>query len=594
MNTCRIAMVQMNSVVGDVEGNAHAMSQWVRQARQNGADIAVFPELAMTGYPPEDLVLRPSFLKDTKHALERLAKDCRGITAVVGYVEEGGLIRSRDATPFIVPSGTRHVFNAAAVIHDRRIVTTCRKTFLPNYGVFDESRYFSPGEKTVVCQVRGVWFGVNICEDVWYADGPTRDQVAVGRAQIILNVNASPYHVGKARTREHVLAQRARENGVVVSYTNMVGGQDEIVFDGNSVIVDPTGTVIARAKAFAEDLLVADLPCAAPRGSRVAVRTKRSTQRYPVKRVKLSSVERRKPKKPAPVKRPDRLSDSEEMYLALVTGVRDYVKKNRFQRVLIAISGGIDSALTTVIAADALGPDVVMGVFMPSPFTSRASRVDAQALTKALDVQLLTIPITTLWKQYVRTLSSTFGSGPADVTEENIQARIRGTLMMALSNKFGHLVLTTGNKSEMSVGYATLYGDMAGGFAVLKDVSKTFIYALARYRNRKAVRDDGSPVIPQRIIDRAPSAELKPDQTDQETLPPYDVLDPILAAYVEEDRSLAEMVHMGFPVQTVKHVVTMVDGSEYKRRQAPIGIKITQRALGKDRRMPMTNRYVRP
>ena len=594
MNTCRIAMVQMNSVVGDVEGNARAMSQWVRQARQNGADIAVFPELAMTGYPPEDLVLRPSFLKDTKHALERLAKDCRGITAVVGYVEEGGLIRSRDATPFIVPSGTRHVFNAAAVIHDRRIVTTCRKTFLPNYGVFDESRYFSPGEKTVVCQVRGVWFGVNICEDVWYADGPTRDQVAVGRAQIILNVNASPYHVGKARTREHVLAQRARENGVVVSYTNMVGGQDEIVFDGNSVIVDPTGTVIARAKAFAEDLLVADLPCAAPRESRVAVRTKRSTQRYPVKRVKLSSVEGRKPKKPVPVKRPDRLSDSEEMYLALVTGVRDYVTKNRFQRVLIAISGGIDSALTTVIAADALGPDVVMGVFMPSPFTSRASRVDAQALTKALDVQLLTIPITTLWKQYVRTLSSTFGSGPADVTEENIQARIRGTLMMALSNKFGHLVLTTGNKSEMSVGYATLYGDMAGGFAVLKDVSKTFIYALARYRNRKAVRDDGSPVIPQRIIDRAPSAELKPDQTDQETLPPYDVLDPILAAYVEEERSLAEMVHMGFPVQTVKHVVTMVDGSEYKRRQAPIGIKITQRALGKDRRMPMTNRYVRP
>ena len=594
MNTCRIAMVQMNSVVGDVEGNARAMSQWVRQARQNGADVAVFPELAMTGYPPEDLVLRPSFLKDTKHALERLAKDCRGITAVVGYVEEGGLIRSRGATPLIVPSGTRHVFNAAAVIHDRRIVTTCRKTFLPNYGVFDESRYFSPGEKTVVCQVRGVWFGVNICEDVWYADGPTRDQVAVGRAQIILNVNASPYHVGKARTREHVLAQRARENGVVVSYTNMVGGQDEIVFDGNSVIVDPTGTVIARAKAFAEDLLVADLPCVDPRESRVAVRTKRSTQRYSVKRVKLSSVERRKPKKPAPVKRPDRLSDSEEMYLALVTGVRDYVKKNRFQRVLIAISGGIDSALTTVIAADALGPDVVMGVFMPSPFTSRASRVDAQALTKALDVQLLTIPITTLWKQYVRTLSATFGSGPADVTEENIQARIRGTLMMALSNKFGHLVLTTGNKSEMSVGYATLYGDMAGGFAVLKDVSKTFIYALARYRNRKAVRDDGSPVIPQRIIDRAPSAELKPDQTDQETLPPYDVLDPILAAYVEEDRSLAEMVHMGFPVQTVKHVVTMVDGSEYKRRQAPIGIKITQRALGKDRRMPMTNRYVRP
>lgn len=591
MTTYRIAMVQMNPVVGDVEGNVRTMGQWVKQARRAGADIAVFPELAITGYPPEDLVLRPSFLHDTKKALNRLVTQCRGITAVVGYIEEGELIRL--STPIVVPSGTRQVFNAAAVIHDRRIVATCHKTFLPNYGVFDESRYFSPGQTALVCHVQGMRFGVNICEDIWYADGPTRDQVAVGRARLILNINASPYHIGKARTREHMLAQRARENNVVVSYTNMVGGQDEVVFDGNSMIIDETGTVISRAKAFEEDLLVADLPSADRRRSRAAARTKRATPRYPVKRVTLSSVVPRKPKKPVPVNQPALPNDLEEIYLALVTGVRDYVGKNRFQRVLIAISGGIDSALTAVIAVDALGPDAVTGVFMPSPFTSRESRVDANALTKALNVRLLTIPITGLWKQYVRTLSSTFGAGAPDATEENLQARIRGTLVMALSNKFGHLVLTTGNKSEMSVGYATLYGDMAGGFAVIKDVPKTLVYALAWYRNRKAMQDHGAAVIPQRIMDRAPSAELKPDQTDQETLPPYDVLDPILAAYIEEDCSLTEMVQLGFPAQTVKRVLAMVDGSEYKRRQAPIGIKITQRALGKDRRMPITNRYAK-
>lgn len=586
-------MVQMNPVVGDVDGNVRAMGKWVKHARRTGADIVVFPELAITGYPPEDLVLRQSFLHDTNQALQWLSTQCRDLTVVVGYLEEGGIIRLRDSTPLVVPSGIRHVFNAAAVIHDRQVVATCQKTFLPNYGVFDESRYFSPGKKALVCQVHGLRFGVNICEDIWYTGGPTCDQVSVGGARLILNINASPYHVGKARTRERMLVQRARENDVVVSYTNMVGGQDEVVFDGNSMIVDRTGIVITRAGAFEEELLMADLSFDGPRETRPAGQRKRAGQRYPVKRVQLSPLVRRKQNKPVPLKNPAVLHDLEEIYQALVTGVRDYVRKNRFQRVLIAVSGGIDSALTAVIATDALGPDRVTGVFMPSPFTSRESRVDANALMKGLNVRLLSIPITRLWKQYVRTLSSTFGERAPDVTEENLQARIRGTIVMALSNKFGHLVLTTGNKSEMSVGYATLYGDMAGGFAVIKDVSKILVYDLARHRNLKAVDAHGTVVIPQRIIERAPSAELKPDQTDQDALPPYEVLAPILEAYVERERSLQEIAGQGFSLKTVKRVMAMVDRSEYKRRQAPIGIKITQKALGKDRRMPITNRYLK-
>ena len=586
-------MVQMNPVVGDVDGNVRAMGNWVKRARREGADLVVFPELAITGYPPEDLVLRPSFLLDTNQALQWLTKQCRDLTVVVGYLEERGRIRIRDAAPLVVPSGPRHVFNAAAVIHDRQVVAICQKTFLPNYGVFDESRYFSPGKKALVCQVQGVRIGVNICEDIWYAGGPTRDQVSVGGAQLILNINASPYHVGKVRTRERMLVQRARENDVVVSYTNMVGGQDEVVFDGNSMIVDRRGKVITRAGAFEEELLLADLSFDGPRKTRPAGQGKRAMQRYPVKRVRLAPVIRRKPNKPVRLKTPILSHDLEEIYQALVTGVRDYVRKNRFQRVLVAVSGGIDSALTAVIASDALGPDRVTGVFMPSPFTSRESRVDARALTKALNVRLLTLSITRLWKQYVRALSSAFGERAPDVTEENLQARIRGTLVMALSNKFGHLVLTTGNKSEMSVGYATLYGDMAGGFAVIKDVSKILVYDLARYRNSKAVDAHGTTVIPQRIIDRAPSAELKPGQTDQDALPPYEVLAPILEAYVEQERSVQEIAGKGFPLQTVKRVMAMVDHSEYKRRQAPIGIKITEKALGKDRRMPITNRYVK-
>lgn len=590
--TCRIAMIQMNPVVGDVDGNVHAMITWVKRARQAGAVLVVFPELAITGYPPEDLVLRANFLQATRDALKRFTRHCRGLTVVVGYLEEGMARQGRGATPVIVPSGTRRVFNAAAVIHDRHLVATCQKIFLPDYGVFDESRYFSPGRTALVCEVQGIRFGVNICEDIWYADGPARAQAAIGRAQLILNINASPYHIGKTRTRARILAQRARENGVVVSYTNMVGGQDEVVFDGNSMIVDRRGVVIARARAFEEELIVSDVSFDDPRATRSAMRRKTPSPRYPVRRVSLTPVQQQKPKSPLPVHAPAALSDIEEVYLALVTGVRDYVRKNWFQRVLIGISGGIDSALTTVIATDALGHDRVTGLFMPSSFTSQESRVDARALTKSLNVPLWTVPITGIWKHYLRSVSSLFGQRAPDAAEENLQARIRGTMAMLLSNKFGHLVLTTGNKSEMSTGYATLYGDMAGGLAVIQDVSKTMVYELARYRNRKAVHDHGVVVIPHRMLDRAPSAELKPNQTDQDVLPPYDILDPVIEAYVEQDRSLQDIVGMGFPARTVRHVMAMVDRSEYKRRQAPIGIKITQRNLGKDRRMPITNRYV--
>lgn len=589
-------MVQMNPIVGDLKGNVQAMTRWVKEACLAQADLVVFPELAITGYPPEDLLLRPSFLQDTRRALDQFVKQCRDLTVVVGFVEEGKARSVKPTTRLVVPSGPRQIFNAAAVIHDRKIVGTCHKSLLPNYGVFDESRYFHPGRQALVCVVAGIRVGVNICEDIWYPDGPTRDQVHRGHAELIININASPYHQGKSAVRERMLSQRARENGVMVSYTNMVGGQDEIVFDGNSVLVDRNGHVMIRGKAFEEDLVVADLQFENTPGKLVVAgkpENGRVAAHYPIKKI-VATRSSRHQKKKAIIRDPiSKLDQLEEVYLALVTGVRDYVRKNHFSTVVIGISGGIDSALTAVIAADAIGPDNVTGVFMPSKFTSRDSRDDSRALVKALKCTLLTIPIAGVWKQFVILLAPAFGNRPHDTTEENLQARIRGTLLMALSNKFGHLVLTTGNKSEMSVGYATLYGDMAGGFAVIKDVPKMLVYELTRYRNRLACEQNGKDLIPARIIARAPSAELKPDQIDQDTLPPYDVLDRILEAYVEEDRSLPEIVNLGMKSQTVRRVVAMVDRSEYKRRQAPIGIKITQRALGKDRRMPITNRYVK-
>ena len=591
MRLFRIAMVQMNPTVGDVEGNVRRIRTWMREAQKAKADLIAFPELAITGYPPEDLLLKPSFVEDNRHALDEVVRHCKDMTAVIGYVAKGERSKMSVDHPMVVSAGRYDLFNAAAIIADRRVAMTYYKWYLPNYGVFDESRYFHSGRRVPLVLLNGTCLGINICEDIWLPKGPTAMQAAAG-AEVIVNINASPFHVGKSRLREEMLAARAKDNGVIVTYTNMVGGQDELVFDGNSVIVDQNGEILARGKAFQEDLLIADLAfdVAFDVASQRGATHKRSPARKPsalVDRriISKSYVARRRPRHaPCPVSALDPLT---EVYEALVMGVRDYVGKNGFHRVVIGLSGGIDSALTAVIAVDAVGADNVLGLFMPSPYTSRASREDVAELARRLSIQVQTVPITRMFKSYLHAMADVFKGRRPDTTEENLQARIRGNLLMAVSNKFGHLVLTTGNKSEMSVGYATLYGDMAGGFAVIKDVPKTMVYELTRLRNAMAE----TPVIPQRILDRPPTAELKPDQTDQDTLPPYDVLDPILKAYVEEDRAPDEIVAMGFDPKTVMHVIGLVDRSEYKRRQAPIGIKITHRAFGKDRRMPITNGY---
>ncbi len=582
-------MVQMNPTVGDMEGNVLRIGGWLREAKKAGADLVAFPELAITGYPPEDLLLKPKFLRENRRALQEVIRRSRGLAVVVGCVGESTMSELKSGQPMVVPAGRHELSNAAAVIAGGRLVATYDKRYLPNYGVFDESRYFHPGRKISVVVLGGVAIGVNICEDIWFPEGPTRSQAAAG-AEIIVNINASPFQVDKSRLREQMLATRARENGVIVTYTNMVGGQDELVFDGNSLILDQSGEVVLRGKAFEEEMLVADLNVAAVARDRMAQGRKKwggGRTRAMVDRIVVSESSRATtrprlvPADAAP------LPPLEEVYRALVTGVRDYVAKNGFKRVVIGLSGGIDSALTAVVAVDALGASNVLGLFMPSPYTSGESREDVAELAEKLRITVKTIPIHDMLKAYLRSLAGSFAGRRADSTEENIQARIRGNLLMAFSNKFGHLVLTTGNKSEMSVGYATLYGDMAGGFAVIKDVPKTMVYELARLRNRR----DRLEVIPKRTFDRPPTAELKPDQKDEDTLPPYAMLDPILKAYVEEDRAPEEIVEMGFDRRTVAQVITMVDRSEYKRRQAPIGIKITHRAFGKDRRMPITNRY---
>ncbi len=588
MRSLRIAMAQINPTVGDIAGNTALIKAWIKDARRAKADLVAFPELAITGYPPEDLLFKPRFIDDTHRALKAIAAEAHGLVVVVGYVgrEVTGAPAS-EASSFS-PAGRHDLYNAAAVLADRRLVANYCKRHLPNYGVFDESRYFHPGSRLPLLVLNGTTIGVNICEDIWFPEGPTRAQAAAG-AEVIVNINASPFHVGKSRMREQVLATRARENRVIVTYTNTVGGQDELVFDGCSVIVDHTGEIVARGKAFEQDLLIADLDVAAvgrarqgegrkkPLPTRVSALVDRVEVRVPTRKSQSVMV-------PALGSQLDRL---DEAYRALVLGVRDYVRKNGFKRVVIGLSGGVDSALTAVIAVDAVGADNVLGVFMPSPYTSRVSREDVADMARRLRIQVDTLSITTTFKSYLMTLSKPFSGRRPDTTEENLQARIRGNLLMAYSNKFGHLVLTTGNKSEMSVGYATLYGDMAGGFAVIKDVPKTMVYELSHLRNLVGPE----PVIPKRVLERPPTAELRPDQKDEDSLPPYPVLDPILKAYVEEDRALEDIVAMGFNSETVARVMAMVDRSEYKRRQAPLGIKITHRAFGKDRRMPITNGY---
>ena len=588
MRPLRIAMAQINPTVGDIAGNTRLIQTWIKEARRAKADLVAFPELAVTGYPPEDLLFKPRFIEDTQRALKAVAAEARGLVVVVGYVGQGATAVSASEAPSFPLAGRHELYNEAAVLSDRRILATYRKRHLPNYGVFDESRYFHPGSRLPLLVLNGATIGVNICEDIWFSDGPTRLQALAG-AEVIVNINASPFHVGKGRMREQVLATRARENRVIVTYTNTVGGQDELVFDGCSMIVDQAGEIVGRGKAFEQDLIVADLDVAAvgrarlgqggkkPLPPRVAALIDRVDVRLPARKSQSVVVPDLEP----PLGRLD------EAYRALVLGVQDYVRKNGFKRVVIGLSGGVDSAITAVIAVDALGAENVLGVFMPSPYTSRASREDVADMARRLHIQVDTLSITATFKSYLRALGRSFKGRRPDTTEENLQARIRGNLLMAYSNKFGHLVLTTGNKSEMSVGYATLYGDMAGGFAVIKDVPKTMVYELSHMRNLVGP----VPVIPKRVLERAPTAELRPDQKDEDSLPPYAILDPILKAYVEEDRALEDITAMGFDRETVARVIALVDRSEYKRRQAPLGIKITHRAFGKDRRMPITNGY---
>ncbi len=576
MREIRIALAQMDTRVGDIPGNARKIEDWICRAREAGADLVCFPELTLTGYPPEDLLLMPHFVERNLQALEQVARACAGICALVGFVD-----REDD------------IYNAAALIHDGRHVATYRKHYLPTYGVFDEDRYFQPGEMALVASLRGVRLGVTICEDLWYPMGPARVAALQGNAELLVNLSSSPYHVGKRAAKEQMLATRAADNRVFVAYVNRVGGQDELVFDGQSLLLSPEGDVLARGPAFAEALIIMDLEAAPLLRARLSDPRRRkekifeSAQSLPLRSMVLEDLPARTQRAPVPTTLCPPPDPDEEILEALRLGTRCYVRNNGFREVAVGLSGGIDSALTAVVAAQALGAGAVVGVIMPSVYTSEQSVHDARALAGNLGIRSLEIPIQEIQEAYLNTLAQAFqGHGP-DVTEENLQARIRGNLLMALSNKFGWLVLTTGNKSETSMGYCTLYGDMAGGFGVIKDVPKTWVYRLAGYVNRTA----GTDLIPESILARPPTAELRPGQLDTDSLPPYETLDPILQAYVEEEMSPDEIAELGFHRPTVVQVLRSVDRSEYKRRQSPPGIKITARAFGKERRLPITNQY---
>ena len=566
----RLALCQANLPVGDLAGNAERIRHGIRQARDRGSDLVLFPELALTGYPPEDLLLKASFVRETAEATRALAAEVAGIVAIVG-VPDGGAAAAGEAA----------LHNAAVVLADGRIAATYHKHHLPNYAVFDERRYFAPGRQALVVEVRGWRIGLTICEDIWMAGGPADWAAAEGRADLLVNLSASPYHREKGKERESLFAARCRRHGCGLAFCNAVGGQDELVFDGHSLVIGPDGALIARGAQFEEEMLVVDLERPAGGSGEAA-----PAGAGPVNTVSLAgpAAPAPRPHLPAP-QAAALLPPAAETYRALTLGTADYIRKNRFRGAVLGLSGGIDSALTLAIAADAIGPQAVTAVAMPSRYTAAENRDDAAELARRLGVRLIELPIEDLAAAYATALTRPFAGTEPDVTEENLQARIRGNLVMALSNKFGWLVLTTGNKSEMSVGYATLYGDMAGGFAVLKDVLKTWVYRLSVWRNRNG------EVIPQRIIDKPPTAELRANQLDSDSLPPYDLLDAILEAYVEQDRSPAEIEARGFDRETVERVVQLVDRAEYKRRQAPPGVRISTRAFGKDRRLPITNRY---
>ncbi|MFA4991226.1 MAG: NAD+ synthase [Candidatus Omnitrophota bacterium] len=529
MDTIRIALSQINTIVGDLRGNKDKILSSIRAAAGKGADIAVFPELAVTGYPPEDLLFKKHFVRENIKYLKDIAARVKDMMVIVGFVDSKG----------------PDIYNSAAVIQDKKIIHVYHKRHLPNYGVFDEKRYFAPGSGDKVLRIKGFSFAVNICEDIWVKDVPRV------RADFLINISASPYHFGKLKEREKVLSAKAKKLRIPILYCNLVGGQDELVFDGRSAAFDKSGRLAARAKAFSEDMILLDIP-ALPRS-------------------KISAM-----------------SDNEEIYSALVLGVRDYVHKNGFKKAALGISGGIDSALVAGVAVDAVGKDNVLAVSMPSRYSSSETRLDAEKISKNLGIKFKEIPIDGIFDCYASALRAHFKNAAPNMAEENIQARIRGNMLMAFSNKFGYMVLNTGNKSETSVGYCTLYGDMAGGFAVIKDVPKRIVYELARHVNKKA----GQAVIPESVFRRAPTAELRPNQKDQDTLPPYDFLDKVIDLYIEKNRSFCEIVKQLGDKDTVAKVLGMIDVNEYKRRQAAPGVKITPRSFGKDRRVPITNKFL--
>jgi NAD+ synthase (glutamine-hydrolysing) len=567
MPRLRLAAAQLNLVVGDLRGNSARILDAYDRADAEGCDLIAFPELAITGYPPEDLLLKPAFVAQAFEALEKIAARTGRLAAVIGFPEAG-----------------RDLYNSAAVCADGRVQGVYRKHLLPNYAVFDEQRYFAPSTTDgPLFMVAGVRVGVTICEDAWSPTGPIFTQAA-GGAELIVNVNASPYYAGRLRERETMLATRAADAQVPVAYVNLVGGQDELVFDGASMVFDEKGALVARARQFSEDLLVVDIDVRP--GYRRRLLDPRGRVTAPtLPEVPISDAQIGAPYEASRVE--SLLEPVHEVYEALTLGTRDYVTKNGFERVLIGLSGGIDSSLVAAIAADALGPDRVTGVLMPSRYSSDGSITDAEALALNLGIETMTVAIEEAHEAFAHLLEPAFEGTEPGLAEENLQARIRGTLLMAISNKFDWMVLTTGNKSEMATGYSTLYGDMAGGFAVIKDVPKMLVYALCVDRNRRAGRE----LIPETVLDKPPSAELRPEQKDEDSLPPYAVLDGVLEDYVEEDLSAAEIEAEGFDRATVDRVIALVDRSEYKRRQAPPGIRVSAKAFGKDRRLPITNRW---
>jgi len=575
MRRLRIAMAQINTTVGDFDGNVKKILGAIDNARAVKADIVTLPELAICGYPPEDLLFKPQFIQANLQSLHKIVEASQGITVVVGYVDSDG-----------------DIYNAAALISDGKFIGTYHKMYLPNYGVFDENRYFRAGGECPVYVINGIGIGINICEDIWYEAGPATVQAYAG-AEVIINISASPYHAGKGESREKMIATRALDNVAIFAYNNLVGGQDELVFDGHSLLIDERGYLIARGKQFEEDFIVADLDIEAV--FRARLHDPRWRKESPLlgktgwhqTKTIVSQTPDHNQKPPIKLRHITALEPAAEVYQALVLGTRDYIHKNGFEKVVIGLSGGIDSAIVATIAVDALGKDNVIGISMPSRYSSTGSVTDTQKLTQNLGIKLKTISIEKPFQAYLETLTESFTGAKPDSAEENLQARVRGNLLMALSNKFGWLVLTTGNKSEMATGYTTLYGDMAGGFAVIKDVPKTLVYKITRYRNTQA----GFDLIPAAIIDKPPSAELRPDQKDSDSLPVYEILDSILTAYVEDDKSVDQIVALGFDKAIVQKTAKLVDRSEYKRRQAPPGVKITSRAFGRDRRLPLTSLF---